>query len=244
MEVLRSAGVTWPDDMAVVYDDDTYGHRLGSASGAAGAGAPGRRTVNSTYAERELERRLEQGWRSAGRVCEECGMLIISKSNGGMLECVICGVVGEDDDAVGEDEYVSDAEDGGGGTVEDVDACGRGEYTANESPGILYVGTASTIAQSVAPSVLDPGHALPWYREFETVPAGDVPPEEGQREQCDARDEKRAARSHVNEEDAYKEELGQRLFEGWELTKLNCPGCDLPLITEGGVDSVLCLRCG
>jgi uncharacterized Zn finger protein (UPF0148 family) len=50
-----------------------------------------------TYAEKELLRRLKNGWISNGMHCAECGMPIIFKIDGGdygLMECVICGVVG------------------------------------------------------------------------------------------------------------------------------------------------------
>lgn len=61
--------------------------------------------VNSIYAERELTRLLKKGWSSTGKECHACGMPIICKSKGSLHECVVCGVVGEEDDCN------SDAED-------------------------------------------------------------------------------------------------------------------------------------
>jgi uncharacterized Zn finger protein (UPF0148 family) len=83
--------------------------------------------VNSTYAERELTRLLKKGWSSTGKECNACGMPIIMKAKGGLLECVICGVVG------GEDDYNSDVEDN-----YDPSFC----PTVMESPGVIKVGTS------------------------------------------------------------------------------------------------------
>ena len=44
-------------------------------------------------------------------------------------------------------------------------------------------------------------------------------------------------------DDSYNEELGLKLFDGWVLTKLNCPGCNLPLISEYEGAPSVCLRC-
>lgn len=83
--------------------------------------------VNSTYAERELTRLLKKGWSSTGKECNACGMPIIMKAKGGLLECVICGVVG------GEEDYNSDVEDN-----YDPSFC----PTVMESPGVIKVGTS------------------------------------------------------------------------------------------------------
>eukprot|EP00804_Cyclotella_cryptica_P029331 CCRYP_018028-RB/>CCRYP_018028-RB protein AED:0.08 eAED:0.08 QI:905/0.5/1/1/0/0/3/2496/193 len=51
--------------------------------------------VNNTYAEKELLRRLKNGWVSTGIDCNECGMPIICQKEGGegLMECIICGVM-------------------------------------------------------------------------------------------------------------------------------------------------------
>ena len=51
--------------------------------------------VSHTYAEKELLRRLKNGWASSGTDCPECGMPIIYKMEGGegLMECVICGML-------------------------------------------------------------------------------------------------------------------------------------------------------
>lgn len=50
-------------------------------------------SVNSSYADRKLRRRLRKGWTTIGRECV-CGMPIIFSK--GTYECVICGVVGDE----------------------------------------------------------------------------------------------------------------------------------------------------
>jgi len=44
-------------------------------------------------------------------------------------------------------------------------------------------------------------------------------------------------------DDDYKEELGLRLFEGWELTQESCNQCNFPLIAEFEGSQSICLRC-
>ncbi len=133
-EILRSAGVTLLDDIPISYDDDSFCRKLDCATSATVAVTVGESTVNSSYAEKEVLRRLKKGWSSTGEKCSDCGLPIIRKSKGNnLLECVICGVVG------GEDIFNPDAEasldDPTVGTVEEM-----------EIPGILHVGTfVSTI---------------------------------------------------------------------------------------------------
>jgi uncharacterized Zn finger protein (UPF0148 family) len=50
-------------------------------------------SVNSSYADRKLIRRLRKGWITIGRECV-CGMPVIAFK--GNYECVICGVVGDE----------------------------------------------------------------------------------------------------------------------------------------------------
>lgn len=134
-EILRSAGVTLLENTPISYDEDSFCHKLDCATIATATITVGESTVNSTYAEKELLRRLKKGWSTTGEKCLDCGLPIICKSKGNkLLECVICGVVG------GEDNFNPDMEaasqDGPTiGTVEEM-----------EIPGILHVGTfVSTI---------------------------------------------------------------------------------------------------
>lgn len=52
-------------------------------------------SVNSSYAESKLRRRLRKGWTNTGRECV-CGMPVICNKAKGIYECVICGVVGDE----------------------------------------------------------------------------------------------------------------------------------------------------
>ena len=52
-------------------------------------------SLNSSYADRKLQRRLKKGWTTTGRECV-CGMPVISNKAKGSYECVICGVVDDD----------------------------------------------------------------------------------------------------------------------------------------------------
>ncbi len=75
---------------------------------------------------------MKKGWLSTGEKCLDCGLPIICKSKGTLLECVICGVVG------GEDNFNPDVEALDDRSVDTVDEM--------DVPGILHVGTfASTI---------------------------------------------------------------------------------------------------
>lgn len=57
-------------------------------------------SINSSYADRKLRRRLRKGWALIGRECM-CGMPVIALN--GSYECVICGLV-EDDTYCDEEE--------------------------------------------------------------------------------------------------------------------------------------------
>ena len=61
-EILRSAGVTLLDDIPISYDDDSFCHKLDCATRSTVAVTVGESTVNSSYAEKELLRRLKKGW--------------------------------------------------------------------------------------------------------------------------------------------------------------------------------------
>jgi uncharacterized Zn finger protein (UPF0148 family) len=128
-EILRSAGVTLLDDIPISYDDDSFCHKLDCATSATVSVTVGESTVNSSYAEKELLRRLKKGWSSTGEKCLDCGLPIIRKSKGNnLLECVICGVVG------GEDNFNPD-------TAASLDVPTVGTVDEMEIPGILQVGT-------------------------------------------------------------------------------------------------------
>lgn len=142
-------------------------------------------TVNSSYAERELTRLLKKGYLSTGKECE-CGMPIICKSRGGLLECVSCGVVGGEDD--------------------DNKSDNNGPSTFL-SPKILKTMSSMTMNhQSID-------------------------------------DETQASMVHEMEAE-FNEALGSLLFDGWQLSKLNCETCNLPLVVKSDGDDGICLKCG
>jgi len=259
VEILREAGVSWLEDMAVVHEDDMYSPKLMKCDSIptcstteAGTieesivnttkdGTVGECTVNSTYAERELMRRLKSGWSTVGEECGECGMPVICKSRRDLLECVICGVVGAEDDYDPDlqDCYNPDAEDVGGYDGVDDEAGG---------PGVFDVGNSvdNISAMGFEPSEIfgmQPNHCQKYHKSR----GEDHEPCANYSGSCAER-----LFDHMNREDpicyeddeAYKEELGLRLFDGWELTGLNCPHCNMALMSEGGGASAVCLRCG
>ena len=56
-------------------------------------------------------------------------------------------------------------------------------------------------------------------------------------------DTEREQYNEGDNDDRYKEELGLRLFEGWELTQESCNQCNFPLIAEFKGSQSICLRC-
>lgn len=89
-------------------------------------------SVNSSYADRKLRRRLRKGWTLTGRECM-CGMPVIFLK--GSYECVICGVVG--DDTFCDEEQ---------GTVQEVES-----HMVGGSPGVFLL--SSDTNMSTLPSV-------------------------------------------------------------------------------------------
>lgn len=239
VEILRKAGVTWLDNMAVINgDDDTYCHKLAcgtsmTATDTFGDGS----TVNSTYAERELMRRLKHGWSSTGEDCGECGMPVICKSKkGSLLECVICGVIG------GEDNYDCHEEeammDGGQGVIN------LGTNMSNMSPNAEANERFSkekydyqTHHCHECQTALLEGDTIMGYDEC--MYCGDCA-EKIFEPACSKKEEANQDELDVS----YNEALGRRLFEGWELTTSNCPSCNGPLISEFQGAPIICLRCG
>ena len=213
VEILRDFGVSWLDNMAVVQDEDTYRHKLDCATSDTAAS-----TVNSTYAERELTRRLKHGWTSTGDQCAECSMPIICKPDSTLLECVICGVVGGEEDNFKSIEEKEEDDDGE-----------PKEYNPDhlieemESPGVINLGTnMSTITPSI---VTNDRFGIEEHDHEDTA-------------------EEETKKKAEQDEAAYNEALGRRLFDGWELTKLNCPDCNSPLLSEYPGATSVCLRCG
>jgi len=89
-------------------------------------------SVNSSYADRKLRRRLRKGWTLIGRECM-CGMPVIALK--GSYECVICGVVGDE-------TYCGEEED----TVQEVES-----HMVGGSPGVFLL--SSDTNMSTLPSV-------------------------------------------------------------------------------------------
>ena len=218
-EILQNAGVTWDDKTCEIISVETAMTSMGSGLQRNVLGTENHYhetyhanketgthssvgTVNSTYAERELTRLLKKGWSSTGKECNACGMPIIIKSKGGLLECVICGVLG------GEDDYNSDVEDRNTSIV---------DPTVTESPGLIEVDTTvssmTTHLQKSASDTKKPPSGVRQAEENET-------------------------------DDTFHEALGSRLFDGWHLSRFNCPQCKLPLISEFKCAPTICLRCG
>lgn len=236
-EILRSAGVTWLDNMALIYDDHTIYHKLGCGTGTTVMGTVGGEssTVNSTYAERELMRRLKHEWAMTGEECMECGMPIICKSGGNdLLECVICGVVGEEDNysppGVEEDECDTHV-----GTVDEI----------TENPhGVIHVGTNMSTIPSFEPiERFGPEKHVDKVIHCEKCQAAVVEVAVMGEDQCLHCD--LCAKKIQEEADAaaYNEALGRRLFDGWELSSKNCQNCNLPLVSEYDGAPIICLRC-
>ena len=63
------------------------------------------------------------------------------------------------------------------------------------------------------------------------------------REQVVIEEEDSEREQYHEGDDDYKEELGLRLFEGWELTQESCNQCNFPLIAEFEGSQSICLRC-
>lgn len=253
-EILKTAGITWVGDETVSEDDETVSkddetvskeddadyQKLECGTGNTETITLGESTVNSTYAERELLRRLKHGWSSTGKECEECGMPIIFRSRGDLLECVICGLVGDDEYYDPDINYNPDADD--------VDLL-------HEGPGVFDVGpNSSTFTE---PSDRFNAMEEPSYEGYHrpecqapSVECADLG--EYQRMNSDSCAEKIMFDGKIceqviyegDDDDEYKEELGLRLFDGWKMTKLNCPSCNLPLISDGDCAPSICLRCG
>ncbi|KAL9186168.1 hypothetical protein ACHAXT_005406 [Thalassiosira profunda] len=224
-KILQAAGVT---GLAGAPTDE---EALGCDTETTAPAGESHSTVNSAYAERELQRRWTHGWASTGEECG-CGMPIIQKSKGDFAECVVCGVVGGDDD----DENCNPNAD-----IFNPELLDR---LADLERGVIDVASGlSTITPSLAPherlDMEETIYETAYCRECE------APIESGKEEEtyCSACAAQKEEKQHEDEE-AYKEELGQKLFEGWELTTHNCPSCNLPLICEGEGSPSVCLRCG
>lgn len=264
-EILRSAGVNLPDGEAVSSQRDAadangsearsrkllkYDSLPPCTTASTAAGTAGESTVASTYAERELLRRLKHGWSSVGEECEECGMPVIRKSKGDLLECVICGVIGDGERYdVAEEDVRDDPDAGRFGAYEEV----------REGPGVFSVGgcsiSALTHAHSLEPNErfdMDPIHETGHRRESESDLEEEAPLGGDQAIYSNARLDifhdqiGDPVGSRRADDETFQEEIGLRLFEGWQLTEVNCPDpdCRLPLMLKDNNATPVCLRCG
>jgi len=202
-QILRIAGVKM-DNMTVVEDTNDI-------SGGGGSTIGGETSINSAYAERELLRRLKSGWISPGQECKECNMPLIRKSKGDMMECVIHGVVGEEEDRDVVDGYHPEGRD----DVEDYVSPATEDFIRDQLRSLNADANMSALTSSL------------------TSREKLIEEEDTEREQFNEGDN----------DDRYKEELGLRLFEGWELTSESCNQCNFPLIAEFNGAQSICLRC-
>jgi len=201
-QILRSAGIMM-DNMTIVKDTNDISIGGGSTIGE----TP---TINSAYAERELLRRLKSGWISFGEKCKECNMPLIRKHKGDMMECVIHGVVGEEEDRDVVDEYHPEGRD----DVEDYESLATEDFIRDQLRSLNADANMSVLTSSLTP-----------------------------REQVVIEEEDSEREQYHEGDDDYKEELGLRLFEGWELTSESCNQCSFPLIAEFEGSQSICLRC-
>lgn len=101
--ILKEAGVTWMDSTIPSCETNTTATNSYTAEECATTNSStlfhnSSSNNNYTYAEKELMRRLEHGWATTGAECDECGMpVIFRKRVGGLEECVICGVLEENE---------------------------------------------------------------------------------------------------------------------------------------------------
>eukprot|EP00985_Skeletonema_marinoi_P013238 scaffold6540_cov110-Skeletonema_marinoi.AAC.2 len=86
-------------------------------------------SINSSYADRKLRRRLRKGWTTTGRECM-CGMPVIFLK--GTYECVICGVV-EEETYCDEVEHIQQVE----------------SHMVGGSPGVFLLSSDDTTLPSV-----------------------------------------------------------------------------------------------
>ncbi|KAL7551975.1 hypothetical protein ACHAWF_015191 [Thalassiosira exigua] len=184
-QILKNAGMIWTDNMVVTNtNNDTVYSLKRCPTSATETSTLGGSTVNTSYAERELLRRLKRGWVTTG------------------------------DECVGEDENFSpDGEDDG--------------------PGVFDVGTNIS---SMTPS-LESSEDSDRYD-----PNSDIYQCHKSKAQC-ARKLSVVKENNEEDDEAFKEELGLRLFNGWRLRDLNCPSCNSPLISKDEGSPSICLRC-
>jgi len=235
--ILREAGVMWMDHMHIdpCYTETTIGATATDSFLTAEYSSTHHKSshggVNNTYAEKELLRRLKNGWISTGMDCQECGMPIICQKVGGegLMECIICGVVEFDEEGEAHNTPLSKDFQVDDETL----SC----FDTTITSGFIIANHGQTIAN---PS---------YCQSFQKVSSSDNPTITLDHETYSLSCEKsmiQKCKSYLasQDDDALKKELGRRIFSGWTLLSLSCPSCNLPLISDGKDGPSVCLRCG
>lgn len=232
-QILREAGVMWMDHMHIetCYTETTIGATATDSFVTAEYSSTHHKSshggVNNTYAEKELLRRLKNGWISTGMDCQECGMPIISQKEGGegLMECIICGMVelNEEGEApntpLGKDVQVDD----------ESLSC----FDTTITSGFTIANHGQTMTN---PS---------YCQSCQKVSSSNDPTTPLDHQTCDrTMIQKCSSDLNSQDDDAIKKELGRRIFSGWTLLSLSCPSCNLPLISDGKDGPSVCLRCG
>ena len=263
--------------------------------------------VSHTYAEKELLRRLKNGWASSGTDCPECGMPIIYKMEGGegLMECVICGMLDTDENQGQEviqesfsnfDTTITSgmtiAQDGQGG-VQEQQYVGTSPVASPSGMSIQHGQNAVQEQYAASPTGMSIHHGENIAQEqYATSPSGNHQTTVQEQYAASPRSHSGMSSKHENsvtvqqcascqdevnsrdstifgqnhqafcptceknmiekcksdlaeqDDDALKKELGKRIFAGWTLLNLNCPSCNMPLISESKGDPGICLRCG
>lgn len=247
VEILRDSGVEWLDqeDMTYCLYDSKCVDKLAIDTCTTATTSLAESTVSTVYAEKELMRRLKRGWTNlpCGKVCgnpgkgvfQQCGMPLIQKN--GLVECVVCGVVGDDDYK----EYA------------DVNAHrDRDDATA----GVIDIATAV--------STLTPHPSLSFDRLTIVKNDQDTNFNEPAEEKTSGLHAKAERTKHLSpvaenlsedvgkmfsgqpqrfpeEDEDTMEALGRMLFEGWSLSSEKCPHCQFSLIVNG--KDKTCVKC-
>lgn len=244
VEILRESGVEWLDqeDMTYCLSDSTSVHKLTVDTCTTATASLEESTVSTAYAERELMRRLKRGWTTlpGGRLCgypgkgvrQQCGMPLIQKS--GLIECVVCGVVGDDNYK----EYA---------------AVNAHRDDATVTPGVIDIATAvSTLTPHPSVSfdrltVVDKGQDTNFNEPAEKTSGLQAHAERMKQlspvaeNLPDSKMFSGQSQQRPDEDEDLMEDLGRMLFEGWSLSSDTCPRCKFSLIDNG--EDRTCLKC-
>lgn len=228
VEILRDSGVEWLDqeDMTYCLSDSTSVHKLAVDTCTTASASLAESTVSTEYAEKELLRRLKRGWTNlpGGKVCG-CGMPLIQKK--ALIECVICGVVGDDNYK----EYAS---------------VNKLRDDATATPGVIDIATAvssltphpslSFDRLTIDTNVNEPAEKTIVHANAEMIhhlsPVAEKSPVD---------DGNMFSGQQQLEGEDVMEALGRMLFEGWSLSGDVCPRCQFGLIVNG--EDTTCLKC-